>query len=401
MTELFPPSRTAALEKLSAFVPKAARDYTAQRNYDRGPGQHDNVSTLSPYLRHRLLTEAEVLDAVLGRYSLSSADKFVQEVFWRTYWKGWLEMRPAVWGGYQQGLLRAWDQVQSQSGLRSEWEAACRGETEIDCFNHWARELVDTGYLHNHARMWFASIWIFTLRLPWELGADFFLRHLFDGDPASNTLSWRWVAGLQTQGKNYVARASNISKYTEGRFSPLYQLTSNPEPLDGPPHPPRMDAPVGDTLDPSKPSVLVLHEDDLSPGWLFDLGLKPLATATLDATGQISPLHVAPKVKAFKSAIMADCTTRWSGSLGPLTSGLTTAQEIEDWAGATGAVQIVTPYVPVGPAATVLNYIRALPVIRPLRAYDRRAWPRCSAGFFKFKAKIPELVGAMRGLQPV
>lgn len=401
MTELFPPSRTAALEKLSAFVPKAARDYTAQRNYDRGPGQHDNVSTLSPYLRHRLLTEAEVLDAVLGRYSLSSADKFVQEVFWRTYWKGWLEMRPAVWGGYQQGLLRAWDQVQSQSGLRSEWEAACRGETEIDCFNHWARELVNTGYLHNHARMWFASIWIFTLRLPWELGADFFLRHLFDGDPASNTLSWRWVAGLQTQGKNYVARASNISKYTERRFSPLYQLTSNPEPLDGPPHPPRMDAPVGDTLDPSKPSVLVLHEDDLSPGWLFDLGLKPLATATLDTTGQISPLHVAPKVKAFKSAIMADCTTRWSGSLGPLTSGLTTAQEIEDWARGAGAVQIVTPYAPVGPAATVLYDIRGLPVIRPLRAYDRRAWPHATAGFFKFKAKIPELVGAMRGLQPV
>ena len=401
MSDLFPPTRTAALEKLSAFVPKAARDYTAQRNYDRGPGYHDAVSTLSPYLRHRLITEAEVLEAVLGRYSLSSAEKFVQEVFWRTYWKGWLEMRPAVWGGYQQGLLRSWDQVQTQSGLRSEWEAACRGETGIDCFNHWAHELVETGYLHNHARMWFASIWIFTLRLPWELGADFFLRHLYDGDPASNTLSWRWVAGLQTQGKNYVARASNISKYTEGRFSPLYQLTSNPEPLQGPPHPPRMDAPLGDTLDPSKPSVLVLHEDDLSPGWLFDLGLKPLATAALDATGQISPLHVAPRVKAFKSAIMADCTSRWSASLGPITSGMSTAQEIEDWARAAGAHQIVTSYAPVGPVATLLNDIRALPVIRPLRAYDRRAWPHATAGFFKFKAKIPEFVGAMKALQPV
>jgi deoxyribodipyrimidine photo-lyase len=65
------------------------------------------------------------------------------------------------------------------------------------------QELVETGYLHNHARMWFASIWIFTLRLPWELGADFFLRHLLDGDAASNTLSWRWVAGLHTKGKHY------------------------------------------------------------------------------------------------------------------------------------------------------------------------------------------------------
>ncbi len=68
-----------------------------------------------------------------------------------------------------------------------------------------------TGYLHNHARMWFASIWIFTLRLPWELGADFFLRHLLDGDPASNTLSWRWVGGMQTMGKTYLARADNIA----------------------------------------------------------------------------------------------------------------------------------------------------------------------------------------------
>ncbi len=401
MTDLFPPTRTAALEKLSAFVPKAARDYASQRNYDLGPGQHDNVSTLSPYIRHRLMTEPEVIAAVLGRHALSSSEKFVQEVFWRTYWKGWLEMRPAVWGGYQQGLARAWDQVQTQSGLRGEWEAACKGETEIACFNHWAHELVNTGYLHNHARMWFASIWIFTLRLPWELGADFFLRHLYDGDPASNTLSWRWVAGVQTQGKNYVARASNISKYTEGRFSPLYQLTSNPEPLDAPPHPPRMDAPEGDRLNPSKPSVLVLHEDDMSPGWLFEQGLKPLATATLEATAQISPLHVAPNVTLFKSALMDDCTTRWSASLGPLTTGLTTAQAIEDWARSIGAEQIVTPYAPVGPAATILNNIRALPVIRPLRDFDRRAWPHATAGFFKFKKKIPELVGAMKGLQPV
>lgn len=401
MTDLFPPSRTAALEKLQAFVPKAARDYAAERNYDRGPGHHDNVSTLSPYLRHRILTEAEVLEAVLGRFSLGSAEKFVQEVFWRTYWKGWLEMRPAVWGGYQQGLLRALDQVQTQAGLRSEWDAACKGETDIDCFNQWARELVDTGYLHNHARMWFASIWIFTLRLPWELGADFFLRHLLDGDPASNTLSWRWVAGVQTQGKNYVARASNISKYTEGRHSPLYQLASNPEPLDGPPHPPRMDAPTGDPFDASKRSVLVLHEDDLSPGWLFDLGLKPLATATLDATGQISPLHIAPQVAAFKSALMADCTTRWAGSLGPVTTDLTTAKQIEDWARSAGAEQIVTSYAPVGPAATVLSGIRALPVVRPLRVFDRRAWPHATAGFFKFKEKIPQLVGAMKGLQSV
>ena len=73
--------------------------------------------------------------------------------------------------------------------------------------------------MHNHARLWFASIWIFTLKLPWELGAAFFLEHLHDGDPASNTLSWRWVAGLHTKGKNYVASADNIEKFTDGKVT--------------------------------------------------------------------------------------------------------------------------------------------------------------------------------------
>ena len=398
MTEHFTPTRTAALEKLAAFLPKAARDYAAQRNYDRGPGRHDGVSMLSPYIRHRVLTEEEVLDAVLGRYALNSAEKFVQEVFWRTYWKGWLEMRPTIWVGYQQGVLRALDQIQTQSGLRAEWEAACTGQTDIACFNYWAKELVETGYMHNHARMWFASIWIFTLRLPWELGADFFLRHLLDGDPASNTLSWRWVAGLQTQGKNYAARAANISKYTEGRFSPIHQLAPNPEPLGGPAHPPRIGAPQGDRLDASKRTVFLLHEDDLSPGWLFEQGLKPVATATLDTAYKLSPLHVAHRVTSFKSALMNDATNRWSNRLGTLAHGLATAAEIADWATHNQAEQIVTSYAPVGAVADLLRDEGAPKVIQPLRDFDQRAWPHATAGFFKFKKNIPELVGAQKNM---
>ena len=159
------------------------RAYASERNYDR-PG-HEDVSRLSPYLRHRIVTEEEVLQAALVRHSASAAEKFIQEVYWRTYWKGWLEMRPSVWTMYQADVTAALNRVQTEGGLRAEWEAACRGATGIDAFDHWARELVETGYLHNHARMWFASIWIYTLNLPWALGADFFLRHLLDGDPAS------------------------------------------------------------------------------------------------------------------------------------------------------------------------------------------------------------------------
>ncbi|MFP7571886.1 FAD-binding domain-containing protein [Marivita sp. S2033] len=395
MSELFPPTRAGALDKLSGFLECGAARYGTDRNFDRGRGQHYNVSMLSPYIRHRILTEQDVLAAALGRNAAGPGDKFVQEVFWRTYWKGWLEMRPSVWQSYRQGLVRAWDDVQTQSGLRAGWSSACQGDTGITCFDHWAQELVDTGYLHNHARMWFASIWIFTLRLPWELGADFFLRHLLDGDPASNTLGWRWVAGLQTQGRNYVASASNIDTFTQGRFNPEGQLAVDPAPLDGPPHPPCTDAPKGDDPDLSKPSVLLLHEDDLNPDHILETGLIPLATATLDATNATSPLTMSANVTRFKTALMADTTFRHAERLGPVTNALSTATQIEDWAKANGAAQIITPYAPVGPAASILDRISAMPVVRPLRDYDRRAWPHATAGFFKFRKKIPDLLAAL------
>ncbi|MDD9716233.1 FAD-binding domain-containing protein [Dinoroseobacter sp. PD6] len=395
----FPPTRDAGLARLRDFLPKAAGDYTRGRNYDLPEQGHPHVSQLSPYLRHRLVTEAEVLDAVLGRYSLKSAEKFVQEVYWRTYWKGWLERRPSVWMAYKGGLSQALDRLHVESGLRAEWEAACKGETGIDGFDAWARELVSTGYMHNHARMWFASIWIFTLRLPWELGADFFLRHLLDGDAASNTLSWRWVAGLQTQGKNYAARASNISKYTEGRHRPVHQLASDPAPLMGPPHPPADDAPVTPTLDRNAPWVLVLTEDDLSPGFVLDqMANPPLATAILDGAAARSPLTVAPHVTDWTSAALDSTCARYADRLGPVTPA---PEDLGAWARGAGAAQIVMPYTPEGPARDLLRARLAdsdLPLVPVLRDHDAAAWPHAKAGFFKFKEKIPALIARRQGL---
>ena len=102
---------------------------------------------------------------------------------------------------------------------KNNYDLALNAETGIECFDDWVNELINYGYLHNHSRMWFASIWIHTLKLPWELGANFFLKNLIDGDPASNTLSWRWVAGLHTKGKCYVASEDNIKKFSNGRYS--------------------------------------------------------------------------------------------------------------------------------------------------------------------------------------
>jgi len=398
----FLPHRTAALSALQDFVPHAGRHYASRRNYDLGAGRHEGVSQLSPYIRHRLLTEEEVLTAVLGRHSAEAAQKFIQEVFWRTYWKGWLEMRPDVWQSYQRALRGAVNDMQTQSQLRARWESACLGQTGIACFDGWAQELVDTGYLHNHARMWFASIWIFTLRLPWVLGADFFLRHLLDGDPASNTLGWRWVAGIQTPGKTYLARADNIAKYTEGRFRPapddLAPVAPAPETS---PASERIGPPTSASFDPKAPTAFVLHEEDLSPGWILDRGLTPVGTALLAASDQATPFRISPQVETFRSQILHDTAFRWQARLGPVTDHATTAQALSDWAREIGAKQIVTSYAPVGPVANVLSAIEGVPVVRPLRPYDERAWPHATRGFFKFKDKIPDLLDHLSGPAPV
>ena len=197
---------------LQRFLDKGAASYEARRNFDFGPANRSNVSELSKFISHRVLFEYDVVQRALAQYPTEVAGKFIQEVFWRIYWKGWLEHRPALWNDYA-----SFDHDATPNRL---FQQAVTGKTGIDCFDFWSDELQNTNYLHNHARMWFASIWIFTLGLPWQLGAKFFMQHLFDGDAASNTLGWRWVAGIQTIGKHYVARATNIEQFTNGRFSP-------------------------------------------------------------------------------------------------------------------------------------------------------------------------------------
>ena len=385
----FPPTRAAALSRLTSFAPLAGRAYTAQRNADL-PG-HPHVSGLSPYIRHRTLTEAEVLAHVLTRHSPAAADKFVAEVFWRTYWKGWLERRPDVWGQYKAGLQAALNRVQTEGQLRDNWQSACLGTTGIGCFDHWAQELVQTGYLHNHARMWFASIWMFTLRLPWELGADFFLRHLLDGDPASNTLSWRWVAGIQTPGKTYLARPDNIAFYTGGRFTPTGLATSAP-PLPGPPLPALGPVPQSDPWPGTGRTGLLLTEEDLSPEWITDQ-ITPVAIAAL-STQRRSPLETAPQVTAFTTGLLSDCLIRTAAPVTPITDVAT----LVTWALDQRLDHVVSAHIPTGPAADQLSGLRAalcaqsIALHSLIRPYDAQAWPDASHGFFKFRDTIPRLL---------
>ncbi len=209
--------REESLEKLNDFVKNGLIYYSSERNFDFGPSNRKNISLLSPYIRKRILHEKEVINKCIQHHSLHQIEKFIQEVFWRVYWKGWLEGRIKVWQSYKKNLESLLSEY-TNGEKKNNYDLALNAKTGIECFDDWVNELINYGYLHNHSRMWFASIWIHTLKLPWELGANFFLKNLIDGDPASNTLSWRWVAGLHTKGKCYIANENNIKKFSNGRY---------------------------------------------------------------------------------------------------------------------------------------------------------------------------------------
>ena len=205
-----------ANNKLKEFLEYKITNYSKYRNYDYGnENPHKKVSGLSSYISHGLIKEMDVLNKL--KKSKNKSDKFKQEILWRTYWKGWLEHHNVVWKRYKENLVY-YKKYISQQEISSTYYLSINGQTGIKPYDYWVQQLINTGYLHNHARMWFASIWIHYLGLPWELGANFFIENLLDGDVASNTLSWRWVAGIQTIGKTYIAFKDNINKYTLNRF---------------------------------------------------------------------------------------------------------------------------------------------------------------------------------------
>ena len=382
----FIPTRAAGLDQLMAFVGRAGRDYAETRNFDHGPENRTNVSQLSPYLRYRLITEDEVVAAVRSRHPGDTADKFVQEVLWRTYWKGWLALRPSVWTTYLADVERLDEQT---GGWRRDYEKAIAGRTGIDCFDAWIGELIEHGYLHNHARMWLASIWIFTLRLPWQLGAALFWRHLLDGDPASNTLSWRWVAGLQTVGKTYLAQGDNIARYTGGRFNPV-GLATRAAALEAPASPLPVLLALPDPV-PAGRIGLLLGEDDLTPETLALGDAKVVATASLGGDFGRSR-----SVEAFVSEALGDALSRAAAAFAVPGASLpdATVTAVGNWAAVHGIERIAVAYPPTGPGAGRLAALsdslrlQGVTVHSVRRRWDVEAWPHAQRGFFAFRERF-------------
>ena len=396
--EAFIPTREAGLKRLKEFAPFAGETYSNKRNFDFSFTKKNSVSALSPWIKHRLITEEEVLIEILKYHSPHSAMKFIQEVFWRGYFKGWLEQHPTVWSHHNEKLIKEYTKLENNKFVRENYMSAINGETGIECFDFWCEQLKSTGYLHNHVRMWFASIWVFTLKLPMELGADFFMLHLIDADAASNTLSWRWVSGLHTKGKAYAARATNIEKFTNGQFNPSGQLVEDINPLtENIDHPlvtlPQLDKSI------QKDAVLLVTEEDCSPETSLE---------TKDLEVKILPLYLEKKyprwiepnnsVRFFSNTAVQNTCQRL-GQLGVEKIDKTKwTDAILEASDKLGTKNIIIPKVPVGAVKSKLRKVKKnlaehdIYIYEHYKNYDIYTWQHASKGFFKLKKQIPNIL---------
>lgn len=407
-TVSFPTTRETAWSQLQEFLPRVP--VYGQTRSAVQPG-HAGVSRLSPALAARLITEDEILTQTLARFPAAQAEKWLQEVFWRRYWKGWLEQHPGLWALYRRRV--GWLRENIGSAVVARAEAVVAGRSGVALMDRFARELVATGYLHNHARMWWASFWVHVEKLPWELGADFFLRHLLDADAASNTLSWRWVAGLQTRNKTYLVRRSNLERHCApewladrtglerlGDDAAKAVLPEFPEP--GEDEPEAIDWGAEERAankterfasHPSKPPELEgrcglwIHPEDATPE-LGNLGtIKPVSVLA----GSMARGSEAQS--AYRQAVLSDALRRAEGRYGIqglLATDGTLTHRLTEWARANQLATVCAMAPAVGPIADELPAIRAglkeagVELLLLRRHTDFELWPHARAGFFPF-----------------
>ena len=374
----FKPSRTFAEELMNEFIENNLVNYSKLRNFDYGPDKRSNVSCLSPYVTHGVISEIELIKKSLNKYSFVKNEKFIQEIMWRTFWKGWMELRPDVWADY----LLELNQIKDKYKNDQDYKKAVEGSTEIQCFNEWVGELKENNYLHNHARMWFASIWIFTLELPWQLGAEFFMQHLYDGDPASNTLGWRWVAGIQTQGKNYLASEWNIKKFTDNRFKNI-KLKENASPKKVEKFYPIMKK---DFINPDieEGKNLLVFENSLSLELSELINNKFNKIKLITNQNQNRKIKLSEKTMNFKTQLFEDQKKRLKDK--SLECEILDVSEIED---------IADSYLLYPTVGETLDYIESkkFSEVKFLyRKLDQFSWQYCNKGFFNFKNYIPKII---------
>lgn len=173
------------------------------------------MTGLSPYIRHGVVTLAEVRDAVFKRIrSRDEGRKLINELGWRDFWQRmWLDLGD----GINESLEDLKTGHDPASYARELPEDIRHGTTGLACMDGFQNELITRGWLHNHARMWMAAYVVHWRKVHWKAGADWFLEHLLDGDPSSNHLSWQWVASSFSH-KPYFFNKGNLERFSDGQF---------------------------------------------------------------------------------------------------------------------------------------------------------------------------------------
>ena len=376
----FEASRAKALDKLNNFVENNLSEYSKLRNFDYGPDNRSNISCLSPYITHGIINEKEVIKKSLDKFSFAKNEKFIQEVLWRTYWKGWLELRPSVWTDFLIELKKIKEDFRKNQTFKN----AIEGKTNVECFNYWVNELKENNYLHNHTRMWFASIWIFTLNLPWQLGAEFFMQHLYDGDAASNTLGWRWVAGVQTQGKHYLASEWNIKKFTNNRFSHIKLNENAPPKISEKKYSIlKQDFTNPENIDQNN---LIIFENNLCFETSDFQNNKFKKFYIISNKNENRCIKLSEKVLKFKSSLIQDQEQRFKNqSIDCEVIDISEIKKIE---------KAVGLYPTIGENLDYLNS-NTFKINFLYRELDQNSWQYCNKGFFNFKNYIPKIISTL------
>ena len=365
-----------ALEERDFFLENKIKNYEKLRNFDYGPKNEGSVSKLSPYISHRILLEYELIEEIKDKFQSIKTNKFIEEIYWRIYWKGWMENRPGVWSDFISEEIPEYDY--------ETYENAVNGNSKLDFFNSWVHELKTYNYLHNHTRMWFASTWIFNLGLPWQLGATFFFKYLFDGDAASNLLSWRWVAGLQTKGKQYLFSPANLKKFSNNRFNvekinnrQIFFEESNQISFE--------DEIYKSNMEP-KSETLILFENDLHVPTLKNIfrNYKNVFIILLGNTQR--KIKLSESVLSFKQKIVFEFIKQFDNitQLDPL-------KLIEIFNDINHLDMI---YPGIGENNDFINSFKKLNnkvIFNLVRDQDLFAWKFAKKGFFKFKENIPKI----------
>ncbi len=178
--------------------------YSKTRNFIWG-----SVTYLSPYISRGVITVKEVRDYCIEKFGYEEGhERFYQELAWREYWQH-------LWQWHGDGIFLSLRNNQERLRLGTEGRmpvSVLKGEMGISALDNGLNQLYKYGYIHNHLRMYLASVICNLWGYSWKMAADWMYYYLLDGDLASNHLSWQWVAGTNSN-KLYFCNQENINKY--------------------------------------------------------------------------------------------------------------------------------------------------------------------------------------------